>query len=37
MAALYRLNWFYPAFMIALGTRYLPFIVVREQRLSRGS
>jgi hypothetical protein len=25
-AALYRLNWFYPAFMIALGTYYLPFI-----------
>jgi Family of unknown function (DUF7010) len=25
-ATLYRLNWFYPAFMIALGTHYLPFI-----------
>jgi hypothetical protein len=25
-AILYRLNWFYPAFMIALGTHYLPFI-----------
>ncbi len=25
-AALHRLNWFYPAFMIALGTHYLPFI-----------
>jgi hypothetical protein len=25
-ATLYRLNWFYPAFMIALGTHYLPFM-----------
>jgi hypothetical protein len=25
-ATVYRLNWFYPAFMIALGTHYLPFI-----------
>lgn len=25
-AALYRLEWFYPAFMIALGSHYLPFI-----------
>jgi hypothetical protein len=25
-AALYNLNWFYPAFMIALGTHYLPFM-----------
>jgi hypothetical protein len=25
-ATFYRLNWFYPAFMIALGTHYLPFI-----------
>jgi hypothetical protein len=25
-ASLYRLNWFYPAFMIALGTHYLPFV-----------
>lgn len=25
-AALYKLNWFYPAFMIALGTHYLPFM-----------
>lgn len=24
--ALYRLNWFYPAFMIALGAHYLPFV-----------
>jgi hypothetical protein len=25
-AAAYRENWFYPAFMIALGAHYLPFI-----------
>jgi hypothetical protein len=25
-ATAYRLNWFYPAFMIAIGTHYLPFI-----------
>jgi hypothetical protein len=25
-AALYRPDWFYPAFMIALGTHYLPFV-----------
>lgn len=25
-ATAYRLNWFYPAFMIAVGTHYLPFI-----------
>ena len=25
-ATLYRLNWFYPALMIALGSHYLPFI-----------
>jgi hypothetical protein len=25
-AALYRLEWFYPAFMIALGAHYLPFV-----------
>ncbi len=24
-AALYKLNWFYPAFMIVLGCHYLPF------------
>ncbi len=23
---MYRLEWFYPAFMIALGTHYLPFM-----------
>jgi hypothetical protein len=25
-ATLYRQEWFYPAFMIALGTHYLPFV-----------
>jgi hypothetical protein len=25
-AALYNINWFYPAFMLILGTHYLPFI-----------
>jgi len=25
-ATAYRQNWFYPAFMVALGTHYLPFI-----------
>jgi len=25
-ATMYRLEWFYPAFMIALGTHYLPFM-----------
>jgi hypothetical protein len=25
-ATLYRFNWFYPAFMIDLGTHYLPFM-----------
>ena len=25
-AALYRLEWFFPAFMIALGAHYLPFV-----------
>jgi hypothetical protein len=25
-ATLYRFNWFYPAFTIALGTHYLPFM-----------
>lgn len=25
-ATLYRLEWFYPAFMIALGAHYLPFV-----------
>jgi len=25
-AALYNLNWFYPAFMLVVGTHYMPFI-----------
>jgi uncharacterized protein DUF7010 len=25
-AALYNMNWFYPAFMLILGTHYMPFI-----------
>jgi hypothetical protein len=25
-ATLYRLDWFYPAFMVALGAHYLPFV-----------
>jgi len=32
-AALYRLNWFYPAFMIALGAHYLPFVSLYGMRL----
>lgn len=32
-AALYRLNWFYPAFMIALGAHYLPFVFLYGMRL----
>ena len=31
-AALYRLDWFYPAFMIALGTHYLPFVFLYGMR-----
>jgi hypothetical protein len=29
-ATLYQLNWFFPAFMIALGTHYLPFIFLYD-------
>jgi hypothetical protein len=32
-AALYRLNWFYPAFMVALGAHYLPFVVLYGMRM----
>ncbi len=32
-AALCRLNWFYPAFMIVLGAHYLPFIFLYGMRL----
>jgi len=32
-AALYRETWFYPAFMIALGAHYLPFVFLYGMRL----
>lgn len=32
-AALYRLNWFYPAFMIVLGAHYLPFVFLYGMRM----
>jgi len=32
-AALYRRDWFYPAFMIALGAHYLPFVFLYGMRL----
>lgn len=32
-AALYRLDWFFPAFMIALGAHYLPFITLYGMRM----
>jgi hypothetical protein len=31
-ATLYRLNWFYPAFMVVLGTHYMPFIFLYGMR-----
>jgi hypothetical protein len=31
-ATMYRLNWFYPAFMIALGAHYLPFVFLYGMR-----
>jgi len=31
-AALYRLDWFYPAFMIVLGAHYLPFVTLYGMR-----
>jgi hypothetical protein len=27
-AAAYNINWFYPAFMIVVGTHYLPFVTL---------
>jgi hypothetical protein len=33
-AALYNVNWFYPAFMIILGAHYLPFIFLYGMRIS---
>ncbi|MHC5065991.1 MAG: DUF7010 family protein [Planctomycetota bacterium] len=32
-AALYRLEWFYPAFMIVLGAHYLPFTFLYGMRM----
>lgn len=32
-AALYRLDWFYPAFMVILGAHYLPFVFLYGMRL----
>jgi hypothetical protein len=32
-AALYRLDWFFPAFMVALGAHYLPFVHLYGMRL----
>jgi hypothetical protein len=32
-ATLYRLNWFYPAFMILVGAHYLPFVFLYGLRL----
>jgi len=32
-AALFRLDWFFPAFMIVLGAHYLPFVFLYGMRL----
>ncbi len=32
-AALYRIEWFYPAFMIVLGAHYLPFVFLYGMRM----
>jgi len=32
-AALYRLDWFFPAFMIVLGAHYLPFVFLYGMRI----
>ena len=32
-AALYRIEWFYPAFMIVLGAHYLPFVTLYGMRI----
>jgi hypothetical protein len=32
-AALYRLDWFYPAIMIVLGAHYLPFVFLYGMRM----
>ena len=35
-AALYRLEWFFPAFMIVLGAHYLPFVTLYGMRVFYG-
>jgi len=32
-ATFYRIEWFYPAFMIALGAHYLPFVTLYGMRM----
>lgn len=32
-ATLYRLEWFFPAFMIVLGAHYLPFVFLYGMRM----
>lgn len=32
-AALYRVEWFYPAFMVVLGAHYLPFVTLYGMRM----
>lgn len=32
-AALYRLDWFFPAFMVIVGAHYLPFVFLYGMRL----
>ena len=32
-ATLYRLEWFYPAFMVVLGAHYLPFVFLYGMRM----
>ena len=32
-ATLYRVEWFYPAFMIVLGAHYLPFVTLYGMRM----
>lgn len=35
-AAMYRISWFYPAFMIVLGAHYLPFTFLYGMRMFAG-
>ncbi len=32
-AALHKLNWFYPAFMVVLGAHYMPFVFLYGMRM----